>query len=138
MKLRLAGQGRRAALRAAPRAHKGGGVHHPGRIVTLIKAVHTLIFVFFTACIGVVVQGALTGNVTRVTWIAWALVLAECVVFVGNGWKCPLTRYTEALGARSGSVADIFLPRAFARRLPVLAGSVYGLATVILVIRALP
>ena len=52
------------------------------------------------------------------------------VVFVGNGFTCPLTPIAEDLGAERGSVADIYLPGWFARRLPAIAGTalVTGLA----------
>jgi hypothetical protein len=105
--------------------------------IFFIKFVHTLIFVFFAACIGVVVYSAITGWITSLTWVALALVLLEAVIFVGNGWRCPLTNYAERLGAKNGSVADIFLPTWFAKRLPVISSLIFGLATVVVLLRSL-
>jgi hypothetical protein len=105
--------------------------------IFLIKFVHTLIFLFFAGCIGVVVYSALTGWITNLTWIAFWLVVLECVIFVGNGWRCPLTNYAERLGAANGSVADLFVPLWFAKRLPWIAGSVFALASLGVALRAL-
>jgi hypothetical protein len=105
--------------------------------LVFIKSVHTLIFVFFSVCIGVVIFSAATGLIGWLTWTAFGLVLLEAAVFLGNGYRCPLTDYAEKLGAKSGSVADIFLPTWFAKRLPVIAGSIFILASVVLVIRAM-
>jgi hypothetical protein len=105
--------------------------------IFFIKFVHTLIFLFFAACIGIVVFSALSGWVNTITWVAFGLVWLEAAIFFGNGWRCPLTAYAERLGARNGSVADIFLPLWFARRLPVIAGTIFGLASVVLLTRQL-
>ena len=48
------------------------------------------------------------------------MVAGECVVFAGNGFRCPLTRLAEDAGAASGSVTDIYLPAWFARNLPAV------------------
>ena len=103
--------------------------------ILLIKSVHTLIFVFFAACIGVVVYSAISGWITQSTWIAFGLVVLECVIFVGNGWRCPLTNYAEQLGAENGSVADIFLPLWLAQRLPWIAGTLFFVASLVLLAR---
>jgi hypothetical protein len=107
------------------------------RSLFFIKFIHTLIFMFFSICIGIVVFSALTGQISALTWLALVLVLIEAAVFFGNGWRCPLTNYAEKLGADNGSVADIFLPLWFAKRLPVIAGTIFGLAALTVVFRAL-
>ena len=105
--------------------------------LVFIKFVHTLIFVFFSVCIGIVIFSAASGLIGWLTWTAFILVLLEAAVFLGNGYRCPLTDYAERLGATSGSVSDIFLPPWFAKRLPVIAGSIFILASVVLVVRAM-
>jgi hypothetical protein len=107
------------------------------RSIFFIKSVHTLIFLFFASCIGVVVYSALTGWITGLTWIAFWLVIAEAAIFVGFGWRCPLTLYAEKLGAKNGSVADIFLPLWFAKRLPVISSVIFATATLVVLLRSL-
>ena len=43
------------------------------------------------------------------------MIAAESLVFVANGFRCPLTDVAESLGAEHGSVTDIYLPAWFAR-----------------------
>jgi len=38
------------------------------------------------------------------------VVATESLIFAGNGFRCPLTRIAERLGAERGSVTDIYLP----------------------------
>jgi hypothetical protein len=107
------------------------------RSLFFIKFVHTLIFVFFSVCIGIVIFSSASGLISWLTWTAFVLVLIEAAVFLGNGYRCPLTDYAEKMGATNGSVADIFLPPWFAKRLPVIAGSIFIVASVVLVLRVI-
>ncbi|MFJ5956442.1 hypothetical protein ACIQC5_10830 [Paenarthrobacter sp. NPDC092416] len=52
--------------------------------------------------------------------IAATVVAVEAMVFVANGFRCPLTAVARNLGDRTGSVTDIYLPRWLARNLPVI------------------
>jgi hypothetical protein len=85
---------------------------------TGVKAVHTAIFGLIGACVGYTFVCGLANRPTRWTGPAILVVLAEATVFVGNGWRCPLTGLAEELGAESGRVTDILLPRWFADRIP--------------------
>lgn len=51
---------------------------------------------------------------------AAAVVAGETLIFVGNGFHCPLTALAQRLGDSSGSVTDIYLPHWFARNLPAI------------------
>ena len=53
------------------------------------------------------------------TLVAGGVVLAESAIYASNNQVCPLTPLAEQFGARSGSVADLFLPDWFSRRIPV-------------------
>ena len=61
------------------------------------------------------------------------MVGGESLIFVANGFRCPLTELADYLGVESGSVTDIYLPQWFAHNLPaihtpllVLAAFLYG------------
>lgn len=73
-----------------------------------IKAIHTAIF---------------ASGPARRTLVAGGVVLGKTAIYVSNKQVCPLTPLAEQLGARSGSVTDIFLPDWFSRRIPVISGS---------------
>lgn len=94
-----------------------------GRALTAIRAVHTLIFASVGAAVARVLWDGLRGRPSRATAIAVGVALGETAVFVSNNSVCPLTPLAHELGAERGSVADIFLPGWFARRIPLLAGS---------------
>ncbi len=60
--------------------------------------------------------------------VAAGVVAVESLVFLGNGAHCPLTALATRLGAGSGSVTDIFLPKWFAHNLPVIHVPLIALA----------
>jgi hypothetical protein len=60
--------------------------------------------------------------------IAAAVVAGESLIFAGNGFRCPLTKVAERLGAERGSVTDIYLPRWVAHNIPAIHVPLMGLA----------
>ncbi|MHB1133122.1 MAG: hypothetical protein ACYC4L_12150 [Chloroflexota bacterium] len=98
----------------------GGPLARPWRrlAATAVKALHTAIFGTIAACVVYTFWCGVRNRPTRWTAPAILVVLVESAVFAGNGWRCPLTGLAEELGAESGRVTDIFLPRWFADRIP--------------------
>ena len=94
-------------------------------MITFIRIVHSAIFFAMTASLGLITWAAITGVPTRATWAAIALLIAEVGAVVLARGDCPLTVYAERLGAPSGSVVDIFLPRWLADRAFVIGGAVF-------------
>ena len=101
-----------------------------------VKLIHTAIFWLLSACVLYALFSGLVDHITTWTWIAVALVLLESVVLAASGWTCPLTILTERLGAVRGSVADIFLPKWFADRIFPICGTTYGVALLLILMRA--
>jgi hypothetical protein len=60
--------------------------------------------------------------------VATGVVAAESLIFVANGFRCPLTQLAEHLGAERGSVTDIYLPDWFAHNLPAIHAPLIVLA----------
>jgi hypothetical protein len=96
-----------------------------------VRALHTAVFFVELASIGWLVLTGWTGRRDRTVAIAAGLVGAEGVVFVANSGVCPLTPLAERLGARRGSVSDIFLPDAVARTIPQWSSALVGLAVIL-------
>lgn len=92
-----------------------------GATLASIKAFHTLIFATIGATIVLFVWDGLRGRPSRRTGYAMGVAVAEAAVYVSNNQVCPLTPLAEDLGAERGSVVDIFLPDAVARRIPVVS-----------------
>ena len=93
-------------------------------VVTLIKAVHTAIFVSIAGLILRFTWDALRGRTGRRSALAAGVALAETAVYLSNNQVCPLTPLAEELGAESGTVTDIFLPDRLSRRIPVIFGGI--------------
>jgi hypothetical protein len=101
-----------------------------------IKAIHTVLFASIGAAIVLFVWDGLTGRPRRRTANALGIALCETAVYLSNNQVCPLTPLAEELGADSGSVVDIFLPDAVARRIPLVSGTAL-VAGLLLNLRAL-
>lgn len=86
----------------------------------VIKAVHTAIWATVEAAVGYLIFSGITKRTNRLVTGSAALVVAETAIFTINGFTCPLTQLAESVGADSGSVTDIYLPRWLARNLPAI------------------
>jgi hypothetical protein len=90
--------------------------------IVAIKAAHSAIFLVNATAVLHVFCVGLTGRRSRWPTPALIAALTESAVFVANRGECPLTDLVESLGARSGRVSDIFLPRWCANRIPQIFG----------------
>ncbi|HEY7735283.1 MAG TPA: hypothetical protein VH813_00665 [Candidatus Limnocylindrales bacterium] len=89
-----------------------------------VKTAHTVAFAAIATSGLTVFADGLRGIPSRRTAVAAGISLAECAVFAGNGFVCPLTPLAERYGARKGSVSDIFLPDWLARNLTWIGSSI--------------
>jgi hypothetical protein len=109
---------------AEPDVGTGAGPSTPPPVDThllaLIRGVHTAVWFSIESSVGYLLWSGAAGRSDRRAAAAAAVVAGECLVFAGNGFRCPLTGLAEAAGASSGSVTDIYLPRWFARNLPAI------------------
>jgi hypothetical protein len=87
-------------------------------------------FAAIAASVVVVDWDGLRASPRRRTAAAGVVALGETVVFLSNNQVCPLTPLAEELGATSGTVTDLYLPRWLSTRIPLIAGSalIAGLA----------
>ncbi len=90
----------------------------------LVKAIHTLAWAFFVACIAAIPLLAWTGRFGPALLFI-GIVAVEVVIIVMNGWHCPLTavaaRYTDDRQPNF----DIFLPEWLARYNKEIFGPLY-------------
>jgi hypothetical protein len=92
-----------------------------------VKALHSAAFLFLQTAVLYLVFTALRGQSDRRAGAAAIVVGAECAIYAGNGFRCPLTGLAEDLGAESGQVTDIFLPDWLARNIANIYGPLYAL-----------
>ncbi len=104
-----------------------------------IKLLHSIIFVVESGAILYILYSGLFN--VRGPWLAVAivLVLAEMIVYVGSGTRCPLTKLARRLGDKTGDdfIADIFLPDGFARRIPLICGTLAVVGMLVVGLRLL-
>ena len=77
----------------------------------LVKAFHSFAFLTIQSAIVYLVFKGQRGQPDRKAALAATIATAETLIYVGNGFRCPLTGLAERLGAEHGAVTDIFLPR---------------------------
>lgn len=104
-------------------------------MITALKVLHSLVFFTLVAALGILTWTAVTGEPTRLTWVALALLMGEVLVVGVCRGECPLTVWTERLGAESGSVVDLFLPKWVADRAFLIGGVTLVLSLLVLALR---
>jgi hypothetical protein len=95
----------------APQANAG---------LAAVEAVHTLVWLSVESCVAYLLISGFAGRSDRRAATAAGIVAGESLIFAASGFRCPLTLLARRLGARNGSVTDIYLPRWFARNLPAI------------------
>ena len=104
-----------------------------------IKTLHTLIFLVMSAAILYVLYSGLTRTYDGWLIVALVAVILECVVFLANNRRCPLTKWARDYGDAFGNdwIADIFLPAWFAPKIPLLCGGLFVVSVIVLVVNFL-
>jgi len=90
------------------------------RPLVAVKVIHTLAWFSIESCVAYLLYAGFVRRTDRRAAFAAAVVGGETLIYVANGFRCPLTDVAESLGAEDGSVTDIFLPRRLAHALPAI------------------
>lgn len=90
-----------------------------------IRLLHTAVVIVMVTAILFLLYCGLANDLSRWTAIAFVTVSVKVVIYVGNGWRCPLRTLAETLTPDGQTVQDIYLP-------PWLAAQVVGLSTPLL------
>ena len=96
-----------------------------------------MLFVVLSVVLILFLYQVLADRITSLTWIAVGLFTMEGIVLIVNGWKCPLTAYSEDRGSMHGQITDRVLPKWFADRVFVIYGGLYAVGVLLLVVRLL-
>src|SRR5258708_6288451 len=102
-------------------------------IVIVIKLFHSVVWLFFVACIlAVPITAGL--HHFRLSTLFAGLVLLECLVLVLNGGRCPITEVAARYTPETSANFDIYLPNWLAHHNKTIfsalfvAGGLYALA----------
>ncbi|HEX4756680.1 MAG TPA: hypothetical protein VH308_01820 [Terracidiphilus sp.] len=94
------------------------------RITVAIKLLHTIVWLFFVACIlAVPVAGGL--HRFKLAGILGGLVLIECLVLAANHFRCPLSDLAARFTPELAPNFDIYLPNWLARYNKHIFGPLY-------------
>jgi hypothetical protein len=105
------------------------------RSIKLVKVVHTVAFYMMSTALLVMVYEVVLDRITWITWNAAGLFLAEGIVLLLNRGRCPMTSMAERLGASSGQITDLFLPKWFADQIFKVYGVLFVASLALLFIR---
>jgi len=100
--------------------------------LTLVRAMHTLIYVVMAGATLLVLFAGLSGASGRWLHVALGLALLEAAVFVGSGMKCPLTAVAVRYGARRDGAWDTFFPERCTRHTLAVFGPLLALGLALL------
>ena len=64
----------------------------------VIRTIHTAIYAVMTVCLVYVLYCGIADRFGPWSYAAFAVVTVECLVFIGNGMRCPLTQFANRLG----------------------------------------
>jgi hypothetical protein len=101
---------------------------NPGRLLFAIKLLHTVVWVFFVACIVAVPLAAGLHRFALSALFA-GCVLLECLVLALNRCRCPLTDVARRIAPDDAPNFDIFLPAWVAKHNKQIFGPVFVLGS---------
>jgi hypothetical protein len=104
-------------------------------LLNFIKLLHTIVFLVMSAAILFLLYSGMTGIITRWTGLAFALVMVEVLIYVGNGLRCPLKVMADGLTPDGKPMSDIYLPRWIADRVVVVSTPILAIACLLIGVR---
>jgi hypothetical protein len=104
-------------------------------LLNFIKLLHTVVFLVMSAAILFLLYCGLTGQISRWTGYAFALVMVEVLIYVGNGFLCPLKVWADNLTPEGQPMTDIYLPRWIADRVVVVSTPILVVACLLIAVR---
>jgi hypothetical protein len=103
--------------------------------LTLIKIIHTLIWLFFNVVIFYFLYAVIAGRIDKWVWICLGLILSEGLVLLIFKNICPVTLVAKRYSSSQKANFDIYLPEWLARHNKAIYTSIVVVALVILVWR---
>jgi hypothetical protein len=67
-------------------------------LILIIKIFHLFLFILSSILLAILLYEVIKNEITIIVWITSAMFIIEGIVLIINGWKCPITQYTEKLG----------------------------------------
>ncbi len=101
----------------------------------LIKALHTLVWIFFNVVIFYMLYAVLADKIDKWLWIGLGLVILEGLTLLLFKFFCPLTIMARKYSDSTRDNFDIYLPNWLARYTKLIYTSIVGVIILILMYR---
>ena len=98
----------------------------------VVKTVHSFIYITIVAAIFYILYAGITKTHNHLLYTSLGIVIAECIVFVGNGMRCPLTALAKKYGATKGHGGDSLFPERYTRYTLGIFGTVLLIGVLLL------
>lgn len=93
--------------------------------LTIIKLVHTIIWLFFNVVIFYLAYAVLVNKIDKWVWICVGLVVLEVITLLVFKWFCPLTVWARKYSDSEKNNFDIYLPEWLAKYNKLIYGSLF-------------
>lgn len=99
--------------------------------LTIIKIIHTLVWIFFNIVIFYLLYAAITNKIDKWLWIGYGLFVLEGIVLLCFRFFCPLTVIARKYSNSTKHNFDIYLPEWLAKHNKLIYTSILGVAILI-------
>jgi hypothetical protein len=103
--------------------------------LNIIKAIHTLIWVFFNAVIFYLYYSVITNRINKWVWVGIGLILLEGLVLLAFKKLCPVTLLARKYSDSKKDNFDIFLPNWLAKHNKLIYTTLFVIVLIILAYR---
>jgi hypothetical protein len=99
--------------------------------LTLIKAIHTVIWVFFNGVIFYMLYAVITNQLNLWLWIGYGSILLEGLILLMFKSHCPLNLMARKYSTSTKSNFDIYLPAWLAKYTKLIYTSIFAVICMI-------
>ena len=103
--------------------------------LTLIKLIHTLVWVFFNVVIFYLFYAVAAGKIDKWVWVCLGLIAFEMLILLMFKMMCPLTVIARKYSDSKKDNFDIYLPNWLARYNKLIYSIIVGIILIILFFR---
>jgi len=83
--------------------------------LTLIKSIHTLIWIFFNLVLFYMAYAVITNRIDKFVWIGIGCIVVEWIVLLYFKWQCPFTIIARKYTSSTKENFDIYIPNLLAK-----------------------
>lgn len=99
------------------------------RKLILVKALHTVIWIFYNCVTLYLLYGAIANEMDLLFWICYVLIALEGLILLAFKFTCPLTLLARRYSDSKTDNFDIYLPLWLAKYTKLIYSSIIAIAT---------